>query len=99
MFALREADLSTHTERKQQMEMLTELRHRVQRQLDSKAVIRRKDLAMDGFAVMAETGLSPGPEVGKILKVLHERVLDHPDWNNREALTDLLRQIQIRKVC
>ena len=95
LFALREADLATHTERERQMEVLAELKHRVQEQLDSKAVVRRKDLAMDGFAVMAETGLSSGPGVGKILKELHQKTLDHPEWNNREALIALLRQIRI----
>ncbi len=34
LFALREADLATHTGRKQQMEMLTELRHRVRRAVE-----------------------------------------------------------------
>ncbi len=50
---------------------------------------------MDGFAIMAETGLAPGPVVGKVLKELHERILDHPEWNNREALIALLRQIRL----
>ena len=95
LFALREADLSTHTGCQQQMEMLSELRQRVRAQLDKKTVVRRKDLAMDGFAIMAETGLPPGPGVGKVLRELHEKILDHPEWNNREALISLLRQICI----
>ena len=85
LFALREADLRTHTEQERQMEILGQLKCRVQRQLDAKAVVQKKDLAMDGFAVMAETGLSPGPGVGKILKELHERILDHPEWNNSRS--------------
>ncbi len=95
LFALREADLSTHTACEQQMGMLTELRHRVGVQLNSKTVVQKKDLAMDGFAIMAETGLAPGPVVGKVLKELHEKILDHPEWNNREALIALLRQIRL----
>ena len=95
LFALREADLSTHTACERQMEMLTELRHRVGVQLNSKTVVEKRDLAMDGFTVMAETGLAPGPVVGKVLKELHEKILDHPEWNNKGALIALLKQIRL----
>ena len=98
LFALREADLSTHTECEQQMEMLTELKNRVRAQVESKSVVREKDLAVDGWTIMAETRLPPGPGVGKVLKELHEKVLDQPELNNREALIALLRQIRMPEV-
>ena len=42
---------------------------------------------------MAELGLPPGPELGRIMKELAERVLDDPDLNTRESLFALARDI------
>ncbi|MCJ7685032.1 MAG: CCA tRNA nucleotidyltransferase, partial [Desulfobacteraceae bacterium] len=56
---------------------------------------RRQDLAVDGNVVMEITGLSPGPEVGRILRDLSEKVLDHPELNTREDLAALLRCTKI----
>ena len=91
LFALREADLTTHTECELQMKTLAELKNRVRAQLESRNVVLRNNLAVNGRTVMAETGLLPGPEVGRILKELHEKVLDQPDLNNRKNLIALLR--------
>ncbi len=93
LFALREADLCTHTARAKQMEMLKDLKDRVQQQLESKAALQRKDLAIDGRTIMAERDLPPGPLVGKILRELHEKILDQPSLNNRDSLISILRRM------
>jgi tRNA nucleotidyltransferase (CCA-adding enzyme) len=46
-------------------------------------------LAVDGRDLMRALGLQPGPEVGRILAVLLERVLEEPGLNRREALLEL----------
>jgi hypothetical protein len=40
---------------------------------------------------MSILGISPGPDVGRALKILLERVTDHPDLNTENRLTDLLK--------
>ena len=50
-----------------------------------------KDLAVDGRDVIA-AGITPGPEVGRILKDLLERVLSGETPNERDALLTLIRQ-------
>lgn len=52
-----------------------------------------QDLAIDGSKVMEITGLSQGPEVGRILKHLSEELMDHPEWNTRRKLVAMLRKI------
>ena len=52
-----------------------------------------RDLAIDGTRVMDILGLAPGPEVGRILKLLMEEVTDRPALNTEEGLCALLRKM------
>jgi hypothetical protein len=59
-----------------------------------------KDLAVDGhdvIAALAASGLKPagyrGREVGQILALLCEQVLDRPELNTRDALSVAIRAI------
>jgi len=96
LLAFRRADISAHGVGDQRIRLLCELEKRVRDQIESEAAISIKDLAVDGHAVMAITGLSPGPEVGKILKDLNERVLDRPELNCERELTALLEEMKAR---
>lgn len=49
-----------------------------------------KSLAVNGHDLLA-AGVPPGPEVGVLLRALHERVLDDPSLNDREQLLALLK--------
>ena len=53
----------------------------------------RAALAVNGHDVMAESGLKPGPEVGRVLNELAERILDDPGLNERERLLGLIREM------
>lgn len=46
-------------------------------------------LAVNGRDLMRALELQPGPEVGRILTALLERVLEEPELNRREALLEL----------
>ncbi len=50
-----------------------------------------KDLAITGRDLL-DLGFSPGPELGKLLNELLERVLEHPEWNSRETLSKYLQE-------
>jgi tRNA nucleotidyltransferase (CCA-adding enzyme) len=65
----------------------------VQQEIARANAFSKRDLAVDGHDIMRELGIPQGPEVGRILNELFERVLDDPDLNTRESLLDLARQI------
>jgi len=56
------------------------------------AITKSRDLAINGHDVMVALGIAPGPEVGRLLKVLEEKCLDDPELNTREKLLALLPQ-------
>ncbi|MGE5598830.1 MAG: CCA tRNA nucleotidyltransferase [Bacteroidota bacterium] len=51
-----------------------------------------RHLAVDGWDVMQVLGLPPGPEVGRILKRLLEKVIEDPALNERARLEEILRR-------
>jgi tRNA nucleotidyltransferase (CCA-adding enzyme) len=57
------------------------------------SALKITDLALGGEDVMRELRLSAGPEVGKILTRLLDRVLDDPNLNSREQLIRLLPEV------
>jgi len=94
LLEFRRADLLAHGFAGQDLALTDELERRVAEQIRRGAPTRRGDLAVDGNMVMKITGLSPGPEVGRILRGLNEKVLDQPELNNREDLRVLIKFIQ-----
>jgi len=48
-----------------------------------------RELAIRGDELMAAVGIGPGPEVGRLLSALLERVLDHPEDNLAGRLVEL----------
>ncbi|MBL7216236.1 MAG: CCA tRNA nucleotidyltransferase [Desulfobacteraceae bacterium] len=96
LLTFRRADLLAHGLTDQNFELSMELEMRVNEQIRHKVPTGLQDLAVDGHGVMEVTGLSPGPEVGRILRVLNEKVLDQPELNTREDLMGLLRCTKIQ---
>jgi len=75
------------------MYALESLWERVQEEIRAASAFSLKDLAIDGNDVMNELGIASGPEVGRILNELFERVTEDPQLNTREKLLELVRQI------
>ena len=96
LFALRKADNVGSGARTPRMYALNELWLRVQEEIHRANAFSKSDLAIDGNDVMAELGIPPGREVGRILSELFERVLDDPDINTRERLLALAREVHSR---
>ncbi len=67
------------------------LRVRVQKILQERSVFERTALAVNGRDVMDVLGLSPGPQVGEVLRKIHDLVLEDPAKNNREYLLSWIR--------
>jgi poly(A) polymerase/tRNA nucleotidyltransferase (CCA-adding enzyme) len=55
--------------------------------------ISAKMLKINGNDVMKELNIGPGPQIGKILVVLLEEVLDEPEKNNKEYLVSRIKQL------
>lgn len=95
LFALRSADTMGNGLRKRLAPELDEFRRRIREEIEKRNALTVRDLAVDGHDLMAEFGISPGPEIGRILRELLEEVLDDPDRNVRETL--LARAAELRR--
>ena len=82
-----------HGQYDQDSYLIEELEARIKDQLIKKTAIEQKDLAIDGNKVMEALGLSPGPQVGKILDRLLNEVIDHPEMNNEALLISMARKV------
>ena len=89
LFALREADCRSR-DLEDELAALNELRGRVALELRERSGVHMKDLAVDGDDVMRELGIGPGPGVGRVLERLLDRVLDHPELNERTTLLAMI---------
>lgn len=96
LFELRRADNIGSGARPGKMYALDQLLLRVQEEIQRANAFSTRDLVLDGNDLMSELGLRPGPEIGRILKELFERVLDDPDLNTRESLLALARDLHAR---
>ena len=94
LFALRRADNIGSGARSPRMYALEALWRRVQEQIAAANAFSLRDLAIDGNDIMRELAILPGPEVGRILNVLFERVLDEPSLNTREKLIELAKAMR-----
>ena len=93
LFALRRADNIGSGVKVPRMYALDDLWTRVQEEIDRSTAFSPRDLAIDGNDVMHELGIGPGPEVGRAISAVFERVLDDPDLNTRERLLPLVREL------
>jgi len=90
LLTFRKADIKAHGKALGNSELLSQLAARIERQLAASPPMHVSDLAIDGNDVISLTGLSPGPAVGKILKELNRMVLEHPSWNQKETLLQII---------
>ena len=54
--------------------------------------VKTSDLAINGKDLI-DMGVNQGPEIGSILNRLLEKVMDDPELNTKEKLTELLDEI------
>ena len=94
LFDLRIADAIGNGTRPPLIGGLEALRERIERELEKEQVLHVRDLAVDGGDVMRVMGLSPGPQVGRVLERLLEEVLEDPSVNSRERLLARLGEMR-----
>ncbi|HEY7737811.1 MAG TPA: HD domain-containing protein [Candidatus Limnocylindria bacterium] len=91
LFALRRADTAASAGPEARDAAAAELEARVATLSDS-AVLTVTGLAVDGEDLMRELALEPGPEIGRLLDVLLQAVLDDPARNQRDTLLGIARE-------
>lgn len=70
---------------------------KIQDELSGRAAFNINDLDISGSDIIELLGLEPGPEVGRIKKMLFERVLEDPSLNTRIDLESLLDPLKKQK--
>ena len=97
LLTFRKADIFAHGKNIKNQELLFQLDTRIQGQLLLHPPLHVANLAMNGRKIMAITGIEPGPEVGKILKELSQKVLEDPQLNQAEKLEEILKGLKIQR--
>jgi hypothetical protein len=92
LFALREAD-NVGSGVARDADHLEALRSRIAAELASGAILDRSALAIDGEDLMTEMGIAQGPDLGRILGILFERVVENPGLNERGQLLAAAREL------
>jgi tRNA nucleotidyltransferase (CCA-adding enzyme) len=93
LFALRAGDVTGRGFGEDPETELRELRERVASVAAEDAVMKVKDLAVDGGDVMRLLAIPPGRVVGEVLEKLLELVIDDPSLNDRDKLETLVLRI------
>ena len=70
---------------------LDAMREGIDRILNEKSPMRKKDLDIKGYDLIA-IGFQPGPEMGKVLEALLDVVLEDPDKNDRATLLKMAEE-------
>jgi tRNA nucleotidyltransferase (CCA-adding enzyme) len=92
LFALREAD-NAGSGVPRDADDLAGFRARIAAELEAGAILDRSALAIDGSDLIAELGLREGPELGRVLSILFDRVVENPRINDRAQLLAIARRL------
>lgn len=95
LFALREADNAGSGVPRDADDLAT-LRARIAAELDAGPILDRSALAIDGSDLITELGLGEGPELGRVLSDLFDRIVENPRLNDRAQLLSLARSLTSR---
>jgi len=89
LIALRRADIQAQGRSEEESDpALEHFEQAVTEEMRRSPPFSLKDLMVNGYDLMKEFGLPPGPEIGRLLEHLLEYVLDDPARNQREILLD-----------
>jgi poly(A) polymerase/tRNA nucleotidyltransferase (CCA-adding enzyme) len=91
LFELRRADRIGNGLKSGESRSIQNLKKRIEKVIEEANAITVKDLAVNGYDIMNELIIKPGPMVGKILNHLLEEILDDPSKNQPGVLLALAR--------
>jgi len=92
LVSLRQADMAgMNKDPRIIVEYGKQMNQRLDQIVNEDSALSIKDLKIDGYMLMDTFDLMPGPEIGTILNLLLEHVLDNPALNNSGDLLSLAR--------
>jgi tRNA nucleotidyltransferase (CCA-adding enzyme) len=97
LIAFFQADIIAHGPNKKDLNLIKELKQRIENQIKGHMARNTRDLALNGHEIMEILGLPPGPAVGRTMANLLEKITDHPELNTREGLLGLLEERKKKK--
>lgn len=97
LFALQRADALGSCFPEMRLKEIDKVEEKTRFILESKVPLSIKELAISGKDLMSEFSLSPGTEIGDMLKFLLDKVLDNPEINSKEQLLAIIYEDYIAK--
>ena len=91
---VREADTLAQSEylQEEKLQNIRDVRLCYEEILAKKECVSLRTLAITGTDLI-ENGMKPGKEIGTILNKLLELVIDHPEYNTKETLLEIYKQL------
>ena len=95
LFAVKRADILAQSDylRQEKLEKVKKWEQLYEELKASKQCVSLKSLAVTGSDLIA-AGWKPGRELGEMLQVLLELVLDNPEYNEKERLLEEAKKYQ-----
>ena len=94
IISLRRADDLAHGWGSDFEKDIEEFKNRINSQIKKSYPLTISDLAVNGNDVMNVLGLQPGPRVGQILNQLLEKVIEKPEYNQKDKLMEILKDMK-----
>ncbi|MDW8800519.1 HD domain-containing protein [Clostridium sp. A1-XYC3] len=94
LFQLQIADVKGSAKRSQDTSKILDLREKCEIILNEKQPLTIKDLAVNGGDLM-NLGIKEGKEVGTTLNMLLEKILERPELNTKESLSEIILKRRI----
>jgi len=96
LFRLRIADATSNNKSLFNNKEIEALQNRISSIKAKDMVLKISDLDIDGFDLI-EIGYKPGPDVGKTLEILLQKVIDDPNLNKKDKLVNLAKEMREKK--
>lgn len=94
LFQLQIADVKGSAKRSQDTSKILDLKEKCEIILNEKQPLTIKDLAVNGGDLM-NLGIKEGKEVGNTLNMLLEKILERPELNTKESLSEIILKRRI----
>ena len=94
LFEVQKADILAQSEfqKEEKLKMLALYEKEYQNIIKKEQCLSLKELAIGGADLIA-LGMQPGKKIGETLNQLLEMVLEEPEWNTKEKLTELVHKM------
>lgn len=81
-------------QREEKLQNLQDIRSCYEEIMEKKQCVSLKELAVTGSDLIAD-GMTPGKEIGQVLNLLLEQVIEKPELNDKETLLRLRKEMDI----